>query len=136
MKRFRKLATTTFAVFTLALAGTVDATPALAQGSCPYYDYCIWVDVNFVQPYCYWVNNDGNYWNDWCGSGGGNEHLAANAASSYHNNGAPAEFDSVRSFQQAWGAGDATWVAQRGSKVAWVGVVDNDDAESHYWYNG
>src|SRR6185369_3176342 len=109
VKSLPRTTTTILATLALALAGTVGATPALAQGSCPYYDYCIWVDVNFVWPYCSWKNNDGNYWNDWCGSGGGNEHLAANAASSYQNNGAPAEFDSVRSFEQAWGAGDATW---------------------------
>ncbi|NBH06098.1 hypothetical protein [Amycolatopsis sp. SID8362] len=135
MRSLPRRATTVVAASALALSGVVGATPASAQGSCPYYDYCIWVDANFVWPYCYWPNSDGSYWNDWCGSNGGNEHLAANAASSYHNNGAPGEFDSVRSFRQAWYAGDVGWFARQGDKVSWVGI-ENDDAESHYWYNG
>jgi len=131
-----RIAATVLAVFALLLSTTVDPYPAQAEGDCPYYHYCVWVDANFAWPYCHWEGNDGNYWNNWCESSGGNEHLAADAITSYHNNGAPAEFDSIRSFEQEWASGDLTWYAPRGDRVNWVGPIENDDAESHYWYNG
>ena len=132
----RRTAAVALAVLTLLLSTAVSAHPAQAQGDCPYNQYCVWVDANYAWPYCHWEDNDGNYWNDWCQSSGGNEHLAANAVTSYVNNGIPAEFDSIRSFQQEWASGDLTWYAPRGYSASWVGVVENDDAESHYWYNG
>jgi peptidase inhibitor family I36 len=135
MKTLRRMVAATFAVF--ALSSLVVATPAQAQGSCPSGYYCIWVDVNFVWPYCWWPGDDGTYYNDWCSSNGGNEHLAANAATSYHNNGVPDPFDAIRSFREEWyGGSTLTWYAPRGARVGWVGAGSNDDAESHYWYNG
>jgi hypothetical protein len=132
----RRIAATVLAVFALLLLTAVSPHPARAQGGCPYNHYCVWVDANFTWPQCHWESNDGNYANDWCESSGGNEHLAANAVTSYHNNGVPAEFDSIRSFQEAWATGDLTWYAPRGDRVTWAGDFENDDAESHYWYNG
>lgn len=132
----RRIVATVLAVFALLQLTTVDPQPAQAQGDCPYYHYCVWVDANFTWPSCSWVTNDGDYWNDWCESSGGNEHLAANAVTSYHNNNVPSEFDTIRSFKEKWAAGDLTWYAPRGERVSWVGTVENDQADSHYWYNG
>jgi hypothetical protein len=132
----QRTAATALAAFALLLFITVNPHPAQAQGDCPYYHYCIWIDANSTWPYCHWEGNDGNYADDWCESSGGNEHLAANAATSYHNNNAPTEFDSIRSFKEAWAAGDLTWYAPQGEKESWVGTIENDEAESHYWYNG
>jgi hypothetical protein len=136
VKSVRRIAATVLAAFALLLSTAVNPYPAQAQGDCPYNSYCIWVDTNFTWPYCHWQSNDGNYRNDWCESSGGNEHLAANAATSYHNNGIPAEFDSIRSFKEAWGSGDLTWYVPRGERGDSARSFENDDAESHYWYNG
>jgi hypothetical protein len=136
VKSMQRIAATVLAVFALSLLTTVSPSSAQAQGDCPYYHYCVWVDAGQSWPYCSWVGNDADYWNDWCQSSGGNEYLAADSVTSYQNYGAPAEFDSVRSFKEEWGAGDLTWFASRGERVGWVGSAGNDDAESHFWYNG
>ncbi|MBB2940049.1 hypothetical protein FHX82_007135 [Amycolatopsis bartoniae] len=128
-----KATATAFAVLVLSSLTVLSAPTAQAQGPCGYTNYCIWVDVNFVDPICWWPGDDGTYWNDWCTSSG-NDHLAANAASSYHNNGAPAVYDDIRSFRNQWYGAPLAWQAFRGEKVSWVGVVENDEAESHYWY--
>jgi hypothetical protein len=132
----QRIAAAVLAVFALSLLTTISPRPAQAQDDCPYNHYCVWVDANLAWPSCDWEGNDGNYWNNWCESGGGNEHLAANAVTSYFNNGVPAEFDAIRSYKEEWAGGDLTWYAPRGDRVSWVGSIKNDDAESHYWYNG
>jgi hypothetical protein len=136
VKTLRRITAAAFAALSLSMVTTANAVPAQAQGTCAYTTYCIWIDANFVWPYCSWGGDDGNYWDNWCGSGGGNEHLAANAATSYHNNGSPQTFDAIRSFQEEWFARDLTWYAARGARVGYPGAASNDDAESHHWYNG
>lgn len=131
----RRAAIYAFAVLSLSLLTSMTPPTAHAQGVCPYSNYCIWVDANYVWPQCWWEYDDGTYWNDWCTSSG-NDWLAANAATSYHNNGAPATYDVIRSFPNAWYGGGVLWKAYRGDRSGYVGAAYNDTAESHYWHVG